>query len=153
MSTNIDDKVPGAQSEDDEGLCLWRRVTIELDAPYFLLRLESNDDDQWAARTQIMAGLGDLIEAFQSIRDNDAFRLTQVAMIGPPSMTNETGWCMHDLDEIKAIQIDHRGNCIGHFKTRTGQEFADPFSMTPMSDQYISQLPVVFRSDWFPGIR
>ena len=152
LSTSVEDKVSRGQDELSDGISLWRRVSLEWDIPYFLLRFELQEDGQWTPYTYIFGTLGSLIEACRPLHGSDAIQVIQVALIVPPCVKKASGWSMHDLDEIKATPIDHQGNFVGHFKTKTGQEFTDSFSTTPMTEQFISQLAVVFRRDWFPSI-
>lgn len=147
--TKLEDKLPDRFLSIDDGESSWRRVSMEGDNPYFLLRLDMIDGESWIGKTYLLSALGDVLDLCKLARDCPDIRIRQVAIISPPWMESDGGWRIHDLDEVKAGPIDRRGERTRMFKTKAGQRFVESCASIAIAPDAVNDLPIVFRSAWY----
>ncbi len=127
----------------------WRRVTLELCEPYFLLYSEINERGIWLGQTEILGSLDDVLNLCGSIRVSNSVRIKQVALLSPSWMNKTPAWELHWIWQIRTATIVNSDVRIHIFTSRDGHKFAN--GHVEFQDQDLRDIQLVYSSDWHPA--
>jgi len=104
---------------------LWRRVSMELAIPYFILTYEVEDHSHWVAQTELYWQVTQLLACCTELVKDNHYRLVQIALISPSWMNGQTGWQMDTIAEIWRASEEPAGVVEMHYVTPDGKRYTD----------------------------
>lgn len=119
FTTSARDKMFGpATFGDGEKITTWRRMTIELKGPYYLIEYQIRAGDTLMNETVIVHFLDDLLGICKQANEDSRLIIVNVQLLSPRRINERTSWKLEELREIWRLK-GHLGDQIT-FVTSSG---------------------------------
>lgn len=101
FTTTFRDKLfgPVAFSGGDE-VTTWRRMTVELQEPYYVIEYQLRADDILLSETVIVHFLDDLLNICKQANEDSRLRILAVQLLSPKRINETSSWKLEELREI-----------------------------------------------------
>lgn len=101
FTTTLGDKLTGPVSfGGGEEVLTWRRITIELQNPYYVIEYQMKESGTFLGETVVIHFLADLLNICKQANRDSRFRIIGVQLLSPKRMNKTSGWKLDNLREI-----------------------------------------------------
>lgn len=107
------------------GETIWRSISLDLNVPYFLLGFVAREGSLKLDQTVMLWEVDQLLEHYREVILDKTKTLTQVALMCPRWMTDDCGWQMANLSEIRKVQIRKNMPSVFVYITADGRELTN----------------------------
>lgn len=103
----------------------WRRVMMELYAPYFLVSYIIQDGGIRFGQTMLFHFAQDLISFFNAAQEQPGIQIRQIALLSPSTMDSTNGWALETLTEIWCATHPKGQYPVLSYVTDAGRRYVD----------------------------
>jgi hypothetical protein len=146
FTTQSQDEVAGPALFEVMKTRAWRRVSMDMSAPYVLVDRHIAKNGIWLSQPKTYTFPKDLMALCAEVQNQPGIRINQVALLSPPTINLTAGWKLDTLSEIW-LWTNLAGNCpILIYVTEDGRRYIDDYAISASGFETPAQ--IYKRSEW-----